>query len=247
MSDKGQYLRGMVKLFGSISSAGHYFEDPFWKDTFLLMAGRPENDLARRTTRAREVLDGIFAEDAAPIDANSSRLDRLATDLARRLTLRDAETRVLTKKDLKTRFGQLRSEDLRNNRNVDWWSDYETFDEYKESELTALVEEQMFLQGSECKCPHCGSAEWYPADDLATQVRCVGCLSKISLPPTPIWSFRLNELVGNALRKHRTWQFSKHCMFCNTLMVLATCFCTFPVRKSLSEVLINRSRISTLY
>ena len=74
VSDKGQYLRGMVKLFGSISSAGHYFEDPFWKDTFLLMAGRPENDLARRTTRAREVLDGIFAEDAAPIDANTADL-----------------------------------------------------------------------------------------------------------------------------------------------------------------------------
>lgn len=204
VSDKGQYLRGMVKLFGGISSAGNYFEDPFWKDTFLLMAGRPENDLTRRATRAREVLDGIFAEDATPIDPNSGRLDRLAADLARRLTLRDAETKVLTKQDLKSRFGQLRSEDLRNDRNVDWWRDYETFDEYKEWQLTALLEGQILFQGSECKCSHCGSVEWYPADDLAAQVRCVGCLTRFPLPPTPTWSFRLNELVASALRKHGT-------------------------------------------
>ncbi len=83
----------MVKLFGSISSADAYFGDHFWKDTFLPMARSPRNDLTGRTTRDREVLDGIFADDATPIDPDSSRLDRLATELVRPLPLRDSEPR----------------------------------------------------------------------------------------------------------------------------------------------------------
>ena len=66
VSDKGQYLQGMLKLFGSIATAGHFLEDPFWRDIFLLMAGRPEKDFARRRERARKVIDNLMAEKPNP-------------------------------------------------------------------------------------------------------------------------------------------------------------------------------------
>ncbi|MBM4065793.1 MAG: hypothetical protein FJ266_09160 [Planctomycetes bacterium] len=41
-------------------------------------------------------------------------------------------------------------------------------------------------------------------DDLGSEMRCNGCLFYFPLPPDTSWSFRLNDLVQNALRKHGT-------------------------------------------
>ncbi|MEW6408918.1 MAG: HsdR family type I site-specific deoxyribonuclease [Nitrospirota bacterium] len=76
------------------------------------------------------------------------------------------------------------------------------FDELKESELLYLLERRVFLQGVELRCPHCGTRQWYVVDDIGSEMRCDGCLFRFSLPPSPAWSFRLNNLVRNALCKH---------------------------------------------
>ena len=104
-----------------------------------------------------------------------------------------------------SRFGQLRGEQLHIGLHKDWWQAYDKFDEYKESQLRDLIDGEVFLQGSECKCSSLWkTTSWYVVDDLASQIRCAGCLTKFPLGPTPGWKFRLNELVGNALRKHGT-------------------------------------------
>lgn len=204
VSDKGRYLQGLLGLFGSVHAAGSTFDDPFWRDVFLRMAGRPDDEFQRRTERALEGFKAIFAEDPTPITADSDRLKLVAEALARRLTLRDAGARVMTRENLATRIGQLRAEALSADPHSSYWKANQKFDEFKEQELQGLLEEGVLLQGAELACPHCGTRQWYVVDDLTSEMRCNGCLFHFPLPPTPEWSFRLNDLVCNALRKHGT-------------------------------------------
>lgn len=204
VSDKGLYLQGMLQLFGGAHAAGSTFEDPFWRDVFLQMAGRPDDDLEQRTERTLEALKAAFAEATTPIAADSPRLNQVAEVLARRLILRDTKPRIMTKKNLKDRFGELRGKALKAQSGDGWWRANEKFDELKEQELRNLLEQRVLLQGAELVCPHCGTRQWYVVDDLGSEMRCNGCLFRFPLDPTPEWSFRLNDLVRNALRKHGT-------------------------------------------
>lgn len=206
VSDKGRYLQGIIRLFGNIYSAGNKFEDPFWHDILLWMAGRPnfENDLKRREKSTLEVLKAVLSGSTTPIDSNSPQLNKVAEELARRLTLRDIESVVLTKNNIKDHFGGLRGKILNKDPKNGWWNANEKFDCLKEQELQSLLETKVFLQGLELSCPHCGTRQWYVVDDLGSEMRCNECLFHFPLPPDPSWSFRLNSLVRNALRKYGT-------------------------------------------
>jgi len=205
-SDKGRYLRGLLRIFGNIFYAGRTFEDPFWRYVFIRMAGRPnfKDELVKRSERALEVLKSTLEEDPTPITAESPRINKLAEDLARNLTLRDPSPKVLTKNDIKQHFRELRGKALKEQSDNGWWRANKKFDEYKESELENRLEAGVILQGAELPCPHCGTRQWYVVDDLNSMVRCNGCFFRFSLPPEPKWSFRLNDLVLNALRKYGT-------------------------------------------
>ncbi|MCH7922497.1 MAG: hypothetical protein IH975_05625 [Nitrospinae bacterium] len=205
-SDKGRYLQGLLRLFKGVYGASRFFEDPFWRDVFHLMAGRPDpdDDFQRRKKLVHETLTDLIAEDPTSIHSDSPRLDQLTDELARRLQLRDPEPKILTKKNITNRFGEIRGKVLQAQPDNEWWQVNEKFDEWKERELTGLLEDKVLLQGTELSCPDCGTRQWYVVDDLSSEMRCNGCLSTFPLPPTPKWSFRLNDLVSNALRKHGT-------------------------------------------
>jgi len=206
VSDKGQYLQGIIRLFGNIYSAGNKFEDPFWRDVLLHMVGKPDyhNDFTEIKKIVHKSINDIFAEDTTPLEAGSPRLDQFAEKLTYKLLSIDAKSHELTVEQLKGRFAQLRGEALNKDPNNGWWNANERFDELKEQELQSLLETKVFLQGLELSCPHCGTRQWYVVDDLGSEMRCNGCLFHFPLPPDPSWSFRLNSLVRNALRKYGT-------------------------------------------
>ena len=201
VSSNGKYLQGLLELFGSLSSACSTFEDPSWRAVFLLMAGRPdpEADLKRRTELAVKVFRDIFAEDPSPVDDNGPRLEKLAREIAHRLTLRDPDPRVLSSKQLKGQyFKNVRAGSLKQNPKVEYrLSNKEIYD----VELQDLLDAGVLLQGSEVECPYCGTRHWYVIDDLHSEMRCNGCMLEFSFPVAPEWSFKLNALITNALRR----------------------------------------------
>jgi len=205
VSDKGRYLQGIIRLFGNIYSAGSIFEDPFWRDVLLRMAGKP--DYHKDFTEIKKIIlkstNEISTEDPTQV-VTSPRFDQFAEKLTQKLLSIDVKSNELTLEQLKGRFSQLRGEVLREDPNNGWWKANEKFDEVKEQELQNLLEKKVFLQGLELSCPHCGTRQWYVVDDLGSEMRCNGCLFYFPLPPDTSWSFRLNDLVQNALRKHGT-------------------------------------------
>lgn len=205
ISDKGQYLQGLLRLFGNVQSAGQIFEDPFWRDVLLLMAGRPNKKLRRYEKEVLSALEEVFGQGTIQIAPEDPRIEQAAKTLVRRLPVYDTKTKARTRPQFKLHFGKLRKEALLDARsNTDFWETHTKFDDDKDYELQCLLQDGIFLQGTELVCPHCGTREWYPVDDLHADMRCNGCSFGFPLPPSPKWSFRLNSLVGAALRKHGT-------------------------------------------
>jgi hypothetical protein len=109
-----------------------------------------------------------------------------------------------TLKVLKQRFGNLRSEALRGRSDAEYWNAYTSFDDYIRREFDELVEQGVLQQGAELRCMNCGSFYWYNVEQLQPEVACLGCRSLIALPTEAEWSYRLNDLVANALRQTGT-------------------------------------------
>jgi len=112
------------------------------------------------------------------------------------------ESITMTMKNLRDRFGELRGKALQSQTNNIWWKVNKKFDELKVLELEYLLRRKVLLQGIELRCPQCGTLQWYIVDDISSEMRCDGCLFHFPLPSSPEWSFRLNNLVRNALCKH---------------------------------------------
>ena len=199
-SEKGQYLLGVLRLFDNLFHAYHAFEDPFWRDIFMRLA---EADRPNREKQAVEMLQQAVIAHPEGLSASSSILGKLAEDLTKRLSLPETGFTVVTKKTLNDRFCQLRSE-AQNTGLSHHWLPGENFENRAEAYLRQYLESSVLLQGVELVCPYCRSRQWNLVDDLASNIRCNGCVTLFSLPPNPEWSFRLNDLVRNALRRHGT-------------------------------------------
>ncbi len=203
-SDKGRYLRGMIQLFGNLFWCGHFFEDPFWREIFLYMAGRPNDDFTQRRDRAQGVIKEYLQGKGGSISLSKEGTEtgELADLIARKLLFRDPDPQLVTKKFLRDRFGQLKSEGLKSPGKNQWWHADEKFDQWKEGELENLIDNQALLMGAELTCETCGSTLWYVIDEIKSKMICNGCRSGFSLKTEPTWSYRLNDLVKNALQKH---------------------------------------------
>jgi hypothetical protein len=107
----------------------------------------------------------------------------------------DVRAATWTYERLKNHFNQLRSR-------FGQLYPGERFRDEKEDELHYLLERKVFFQGAELQCPWCGTRAWYIVDDLKSDMRCSGCYAEFSLQSAPEWSFKLNELVRNALSRY---------------------------------------------
>ena len=101
---------------------------------------------------------------------------------------------------LSQHFGILNSDAIKSGIDVEYWKAYPSFDEDFHRAFDELVERGVLQQGVEIRCPSCGSLYWYAVDQLRPHVRCLGCRTSIALPTETEWSFRLNDLVANALQ-----------------------------------------------
>lgn len=190
-SDCGKYLQGLISLFGGLDLSCQFFADPFWRTIFYKLSSYdPDADSERREQILRQGLDGISQQN----------IDDKIREMSRRLLFRDAPPTELTEKELRAEFGKI-SNSEEHQRYV---RKGEKFGEFKLSELEALVEEKVLKQGLKLTCNFCKSSFWYHAEMVKSKISCMGCRKDFPLPISPEWSFRLNDLVVNAIRQHGT-------------------------------------------
>ncbi len=199
-SKAGLQLQGILRILGGIYSARGLFEDYYWHRVFLTLAGVERDAVAQRTSRAERLLVDFFTENREPVSPDGQRGSELAAHFGRRFVMRRERPGPVTMRKLQSWFGQWRSEGIRaGGRDAEWWGHHNSFDEWRRSELNGLLEAGILEQGCIVTCSDCGSPNWYPVNRLAAMLTCPGCSVQAPLPAEPEWSFRVNELLANAL------------------------------------------------
>lgn len=205
-SDKGQYLRGVIGLFGSLYHAAHFFDDPFWRHVAHALSSREEarEFEQRRVDLALTALRRAFDEFGVPADPSDERTEKIAESVASSLTFRDNDGRAMSLSQLKGAFDRLRSKALKANPTDGYWKAYSSFNNTHLGDFTEYLNQSVFIQGLELRCPHCNTTQWRKIGDLRSTVDCEGCVKPFEVPPNPEWSFRINNLIANAIRYHGT-------------------------------------------
>ncbi len=205
-SAEGKYLQGMIQLFGNLYHCGSFFQDHFWREIFLYMAGKPKNEFEQRLERTHKAMEDFLKEKGGSVSFSdgSHEVDEFAEIIARKLLLRDPESQLVDKEILISRFSQLRAEGLKSPRELQFWQTYKKFDEWRDRHFENLIENKILLQGSKIRCNTCGSTLWYPIDEIKFEMICNGCRTSFVLKTEPKWSYRLNDLVKNTLKKQGT-------------------------------------------
>jgi hypothetical protein len=202
LSDKGQYLRGVLGLFPSVWHASQFFSNRFWRDIFEDLSSIKKNTKVNLMIEIRNKVDKGFqflnndfetiTEDSKVfftnylfellnkvkgVDYNFISLDKFA----RRLKKERDEFK--TKFDENNRFSNTEDELSR---------------DLKEA-LQELTEEKILIQGVRPKCMKCGYRNWYSLEEISSIVICKGCHSSFFLPVESKWFYKLNELMKNTI------------------------------------------------
>jgi len=201
-SDKGRYLQGAIDLWGGLSSADFFLRNPFWPRVFNELCGKIATDAERssRIERVGTLIQETIQRNPAAI-ATPSGMKDLASNIARQLIVRESLPRSLTLPNIRQIFQQMLGEHMRLRRQ-DTFHPNERFEDQRGIELEMLLNSQVLFQGANLPCQNCGSSFWYPIGQLDREMRCQGCLSLFVCPPSPEWSFKLNELVLNCIKRH---------------------------------------------
>jgi len=196
-SEQGLRLSGMLQLFGTVYGAGRAFEDPYWREVFLHLAGRPQIGVDEQVARAERLLTEAYPpvgkREPEAVDPNPD-LRAVARRIVGRFFSPAPPVPILSHK-------QLHDNLMKHISQQGEVGDPGVAREIGEMQLENFLDARLLLQGVSLRCPRCGTQEWYVADDIASEVRCAGCLSGFPLPANPAWSVRLNGLVRNAVAR----------------------------------------------
>lgn len=199
-SDAGRRLRGMLQVFGGYFNAVQTFEDPFWRNTLMYMAGERNAATLDRSQVIEQALQSYLASGALTIEAGSPELPALAHQLSRALVPTERRRSRLSPAELRRRFPQVRGASLADTSAGNYWEVRTSFDEIQERVLKMLLDLGVLFLGIEVRCPQCGVQHWIKVDDARARMSCPGCETAFALPSEPEWCYQLNDLVGSALR-----------------------------------------------
>lgn len=207
-SDKGKYVSGVLQLFGTLFHAGQFFNDPFWRAAAYKLAGRTESDWTEqeKIQRAENLLNHALREVKEPLVHGSLEMKKVVERIADGLSFKDKDETTFTLDQFKGYFSELRrafqSKENSENSKGDYWENRRKFDRTMQNELSSFLRKKLILQGVTLRCPLCYTTRWHSLAQLNAQIQCEGCQSFFPFPVNPDWSFRLNGLIGNALRQH---------------------------------------------
>ncbi|WP_145984404.1 hypothetical protein [Bradyrhizobium nitroreducens] len=198
-SDKGHYLKALLRLGGGIHSSREIFLHQFWRSEFESLGASPRNGEDKIPTII-QTLKKRLKEGKISTEAHWERIGRVVAHEARQIRL---APRHLQFDELADRF-----EAFRNN----FWSANEPTtprEEWDRDEKDSLAASVRYLcsrdilhQGYEWLCRHCKYSNWLGIDALHRTMTCEVCASEAPAPVADAWCFKLNSFVLEGLRDH---------------------------------------------
>jgi hypothetical protein len=192
-SDKGEYLHGLVRVFGNFWTARDFCERRFWRSMFAKLAGRdarkdenlrqdivnlltkytqPKGDVDNLAGRILGRVQGRMGGEGLPFSDFQRELDKLAqTPMPKQIVYPQGNT-IVSHHDAQ----HLTEEEMRRG-------------------LDDLIALNVLRPGVYVRCSFCGIKTWYHVDELKQQVRCPGCGYEAAIAAQQEWFYALNSLA----------------------------------------------------
>src|SRR6266478_560552 len=188
-SDKGQYLSGLLDLFGGLLDVDDTLSTRYWRRMFDLLSGRPAEkeealvqQVKNKLTKGLRANPATFYENDKPITWLADYVLNLARSLptpTRGLPFHVFDDHA--KRELEDFNARQEGREPR---------------VYSQAGLLAalarITERGVLLMGVQAQCAACGSRAWHHIDDARQTLRCGGCGASFPLPPQQPWHYRLN-------------------------------------------------------
>ncbi|MCK4353609.1 hypothetical protein KAW65_09425 [candidate division WOR-3 bacterium] len=194
ISDKGRYTKGFLELFPNPWGASQFIETRYWRKILEFMCQRSSEEEGSKLEPIKNWIQKNIV--------TSSKLDK--EQLSRFIFKKIYELKsIIPEVDFNFLLEKFQEEVK------EYVSKNPKYKRPKKGIVRELVEtlgeltnRTFFLQGVKVKCETCGSNFWYGIEELQRIVKCRGCRSKIPFPVEVRWSYRLNDLVKNAVSFH---------------------------------------------
>lgn len=198
VSDEGQFLQALVRLFGSPYACGRTLADTFWGTALRQMAigASMASDVSEASVRRGL---SLLQEHEGGIDLEQpDGKDKAARFLARHVRASIKQPKGFLLKQICELFCKMKKEAPQGH----WyWADANWKELIHDGELDDLVDDEILRLGVRVRCEECLIDQWIHVDDIAAIVTCRGCGARIRLGATPTWSYQLNTLVAEAIRR----------------------------------------------
>ncbi len=197
-STAGLQLNGVIELFGGLWQAGHAFENPFWRDVFTTLAGRPEDIRARQVAAVELALSNEIERAGGQLKLEQ--VSKVSEPIAEKVWRSEPESRFVQLDQLPDYYNRFVGKYIQKHGPQSYFQEAK-YDDWVDNTRDLFIERGVLLQGIQVRCPECFIHLWRHVDELRRRFPCPGCLETISLPSDPKWCVRLNELVGVAIRE----------------------------------------------
>ena len=192
-SDKGEYLHGLIRVFGNFWTARDFCDRRFWRIMFEKLAGRD----ARKDRNLRKDIVNLLNKHSQP----KGDADKLAGRILGRVHGRmDGES--LPFSDFKIELDKLAQTPMpkeivypQGNTIVSHHDAQHLTEEEMRRGLDDLISLNVLRPGVYVRCSFCGIKTWYHVDELKQQVRCPGCGYEAAIGAQQEWFYALNSLA----------------------------------------------------
>ena len=210
-SDKARYCRGVLDLFEGIQSAHHTFETRFWKEIFYYLAGLGGSKSVASASNIYQTIakypERWTLDSSVPRDEEIKRIEREITKLTQYVRVRENE---VTFQFLEKRLAEERAEFRRQQQEPEPAGPSPDTAELAEiraalrRSVQGFLNANIFRQGTNARCRHCGSKLWQELSDLKREFKCPGCGGLVQSAVEPTWYYRLNSLLRSGIVEHGT-------------------------------------------
>jgi len=197
-SDKGKYLSGIIRLFGSLFNAHYWFEERYWRRIFELMSNQNNNkDILKKdkivSTLKKNIIRGRDLSKSSNIKWLAERIFTWSKDYAKK------------ENDLSFNSFVKEAEKETNEYNKKAPGNHIEFDEKGlKNTMSDLLDRKVLLLGVRPRCPRCGYRTWYHIDEMRQKIICKGCGYRFILRTEEKWYYRLNSLIRATTSFHGT-------------------------------------------
>lgn len=196
-SDKGEYLTGLVALFGDLDGAREITGRKFWRATFERLANRDrKKDLQLQETIANVITKMLQTEKAREAQVTAT-AQRVVGHVGQRLAPKSLSAYELDQRysDYAAAAGANVPDSRPPAPSVSEQRKRPLSREGMEQQLSWLVDRDILRLGLEFECGRCGVRSWVQLDNAKQHMRCGGCAHEQALSGKPEWHYELNTLA----------------------------------------------------